>query len=379
MKKIINKIIIIFLFMQPFLDVLTSIQLNYNILNFYIASIIRILFMLFILIYMIIYKYDFKLILYMFIYAFIFALYLVFNHTLSLAINAIRIFYLPVLILFFNNEDINISKKQILILYLIYLLLLIIPSIFGISMDTSNLGDKELYLGLFNGGNELSGILLGLLPIIIVYSKDIKNIIVRIIYYLLIAISFVLVSTKTLFFGGVLVLIVYLFTRIKNKKILVGGIIGVILLSCVILPFTPVINNIKVTLDYYEIHNITDLFNIKTFDNVVYSRRLSYANNLLEEYNNSDLSNKLFGLSNINLLKDAELDLVDIFATIGLIGFIVYISIMIYIIYKYKLKGWYLFSFILFIIMSCFSGHILNKPLVAIYIALLFRLNKEVQ
>jgi hypothetical protein len=315
----------------------------------------------------------------MFIYAFIFALYLVFNHTFSLAINAIRIFYLPVLILFFNNEDINISKKQILILYLIYLLLLIIPSIFGISMDTSNLGDKELYLGLFNGGNELSGILLGLLPIIIVYSKDIKNIIVRIIYYLLIVISFVLVSTKTLFFGGVLVLIVYLFTRIKNKKILVGGIIGVILLSCVILPFTPVINNIKVTLDYYEIHNITDLFNIKTFDNVVYSRRLSYANNLLEEYNNSDLSNKLFGLSSINLLKDAELDLVDIFATIGLIGFIVYISIMIYIIYKYKLKGWYLFSFILFIIMSCFSGHILNKPLVAIYIALLFRLNKEVK
>ena len=377
MKKIINKLIIIFLFMQPFLDVITSIQINYNIFNFYITSIIRILFMLFILIYMIVYKYDLKLILCMFIYGLIFGLYLIFNHSISLAINAIRIFYLPVMILFFNNETLKISKKHILILYLIYLVLLIVPTIFGISLVNTDLGDKKIYLGLFSGGNELSGILLGLLPLIIVYSKDIKNIYLRIIYYLLIVISFILVSTKTLFFGGTIVLIIYLLTRIKNKKLLIGGVIGVILLSCVILPFTPVIKNIQITLDYYEIHNISDMFNIKTIDNVIYSRRLTYANNLLNEYKNSNTLNKLFGLSNINSLKDAELDLVDIFVTLGIIGFIVYLSIMIFIIHKYKLKGWYLFSFILFIIMSCFSGHILNKPLVAIYIGLLFNLNKE--
>ena len=115
MKKIINKLIIIFLFMQPFLDVITSIQINYNIFNFYITSIIRILFMLFILIYMIVYKYDLKLILCMFIYGLIFGLYLIFNHSISLAINAIRIFYLPVMILFFNNETLKICKKHILI------------------------------------------------------------------------------------------------------------------------------------------------------------------------------------------------------------------------------------------------------------------------
>ena len=67
MKKIIDKIIIIFLFLQPILDVITSIQIRYNIMSIYIASVIRVIFMLFILIYMIIYKYDFKLIILMYI------------------------------------------------------------------------------------------------------------------------------------------------------------------------------------------------------------------------------------------------------------------------------------------------------------------------
>jgi hypothetical protein len=50
-----------------------------------------------------------------------------------------------------------------------------------------------------------------------------------------------------------------------------------------------------------------------------------------------------------------------------------------YLLYKYRLKGIYLFSLILFIIMACLSGHILIKPAVAIYTALIFRLNKEVE
>ena len=187
MKRIIDKIIIIFLFIQPLLDILTSIQIRFNFLSVYISSILRVLFMLFILIYMIIYKYDIKIILLMFIYAIIELLYLYFGTSLSLLFNVIRIFYLPVLILFFSNYDIKINKKYILIIYLLYLLLLIIPSIFGFSFDIySGADDKKGFIGLFYGGNEVSGILLGMLPIVLVYLKDIKKIYLRIIYYILI-------------------------------------------------------------------------------------------------------------------------------------------------------------------------------------------------
>ena len=382
MKKIIDKLIIIFLFLQPLLDVLTSIQIRYSIFNVYISSVIRILFMLFILIYMIIYKYDFKLIILMFIYAFIDGSYLLLSHSASLVFNSIRIFYLPVLIMFFNNYELKIKKNYILIIYLIYMLLLLIPIIFGFSFDVySSLEDKKGFIGLFYGGNELSGILLGLLPIILVYLKDIK-IYFRIIYYVLIIATFILLSTKTLFIGGVLVLLVFLIKYLKkrkskNNKYIIGGIIGVLALLLIILPFSPVMTNIKITLDYYGVNNINQLFNIETIDNVIYSRRLSYANNLLNEYKASNIQSKLFGLTNINDIKDSELDLVDIYMTIGLVGFIVYMFIMIYLIKKYRLKDNYLFSLILFIIMSCFSGHILIKPAVAIYMALIFNLYKE--
>ncbi len=385
MKRIINKLIIIFLFMQPFLDVLTSFQIRFNILNIYISSIIRIVFLLFILIYMIIYKYDLKIILFMFIYGIIYGGYLLATNSFSLAFDAIRIFYLPVMIIFFNNEDIKIDKKKVLILYLIYMLLLLIPTMFGFSFDIYEVEkSKKGFIGLFYGGNELSGILLGLLPIILNYLQIVKKYYFRIIYYILIIFTFILVSTKTLFIGGILVLLIYLFKYILNKKTvnkkyIIGGIVGVLVFLVIALPYTPVMNNIKVTLDYYGINNITDMFNLKTIDNVIYSRRLSYASNLIDEYKNSPIDNKLFGLKNINNIKDSELDLIDTYMTIGLIGFIVYLIVMGYLLYKYRLKGIYLFSLILFIIMACLSGHILIKPAVAIYTALIFRLNKEVE
>ena len=42
-----------------------------------------------------------------------------------------------------------------------------------------------------------------------------------------------------------------------------------------------------------------------------------------------------------------------------------------------KLKGIYLFTFILSIMISLVTGHILNTPNVSIYVGLLFCLNKQ--
>ena len=383
MKKIIDKIIIIFLFIQPLLDVLTSIQIRYNFLSIYISSIIRVVFMLFVLIYMIIYKYDLKIIILLFIYGLIELGYLYFGSSLSLLFNVIRIFYLPVMILFFSKYDININKKYILIIYLMYLLLLLIPTVCGFSFDIyTGADDKKGFIGLFYGGNELSGILLGMLPIILIYLKDIKKIYLRVIYYVLIVATFILVSTKTLFLGGILVLLVFLYRyiknkRIKNKKGIILSIVGVLLLVLIILPYTPVMNNIKITLNYYGINEPKDVFSLYALDNVVFSRRLSYADNLFNEYSNSSIQNRLLGLPTVNTIKDSEIDLVDIFVTIGLIGLIIYVFIMTYLIRHEKMKFEYKLSLILFIVMSLFSGHILIKPAVSIYMGLIYNLNKE--
>ena len=383
MKKIIDKIIIIFLFIQPLLDVLTSIQIRYNFLSVYISSIIRVLFMLFVLIYMIIYKYDLKIIILLFIYGIIELGYLYFGSSISLLFNVIRIFYLPVMILFFSKYDIKINKKYILIIYLMYLLLLLIPTVCGFSFDIyTGADDKKGFIGLFYGGNELSGILLGMLPIILIYLKDIKKIYLRVIYYVLIVATFILVSTKTLFLGGILVLLVFLYRyiknkRIKNKKGIILSIVGVLLLVLIILPYTPVMNNIKITLNYYGINEPKDVFSLYALDNVIFSRRLSYADNLFNEYSNSSIQNRLLGLSTVNTIKDSEIDLVDIFVTIGLIGIIIYVFIMTYLIRHEKMKFEYKFSLILFIVMSLFSGHILIKPAVSIYMGLIYNLNRE--
>ena len=115
-------------------------------MSIYIASVIRVIFMLFILIYMIIYKYDFKLIILMFIYGLIEGSYILLTNNIPVLFNAIKIFYLPVLLIFFSNYELKIEKKYILIIYLIYMLFLVVPTICGFSFDVYN--HIQIYLKL---------------------------------------------------------------------------------------------------------------------------------------------------------------------------------------------------------------------------------------
>ena len=56
---------------------------------------------------------------------------------------------------------------------------------------------------------------------------------------------------------------------------------------------------------------------------------------------------------------------------------IIYLIFMIDGFRKSKLKEHYLLSIILFILMSLTSGHVLIRPMVSIYMALIFILNKN--
>ena len=388
-KEKLNKIIITFLLLNPLIDILTAMQLTNNIGFISISTLVRGLFFLAMLVY--IYKsnfnkkYLFIFIIYMFLtlsYNFIFT-----KNSMSLELaNLILIFYLPISILFFNNIDNKkINDKLIIILYLIYINLIIIPYFFGIGHNAySVLQNKKGYIGLFYSGNEISAIIIGLLPIVFNYIINIKNYILKIIIIIDTILAVIIMGTKTLFIGFFIVLLYYFIKyfksfNIKKKIISLIVLISLILITIIIAPKLSVFNNLFITLSYYKIDNILDMFNLKNINNVIFSTRLTYLKNVNDVFIKSSKYVLLYGMgrTGLNNIKDIEIDIFDIFYSIGIFGSIIYIILMIYAFKKVHLRKQYKFSFFLFIIMSLFSGHILIKPMVSIYIAILLTLNRN--
>ncbi|MBR6073113.1 MAG: O-antigen ligase family protein [Bacilli bacterium] len=378
MKKYL---IYILLFMQPVIDIFASFQIRYfnNIPS--ISAIIRLAILLVMVLYILFKKNkkDYILLLITFIFFIISAIHF---HSISAVLNVVKILFLPISILFFVRYDKDINKNMIVYVYVTYLLLVIVPTLLGLNFNVYAPDEaKKASLGLFYGGNELSAILLGYLPIVLVYSKEYK-LYERIILYILILLSFTFIGTKTLFLGAILVLLIMFIYKIINKSIKLNKYaivitIGILIVGAVILPFTPIAKNLKITLDYYNIHSIKDV-NISTIDNVIYSKRLTYASNLMDDYGKQDLRHRLLGVGTITI-KDSEIDIIDMIYIIGIVGIIFYLLVMIFIVKDNKLHNVYLLSFILFILMSCFSGHIFMKPNVLIYIGLLFNLNNKIK
>ena len=187
-EKKFNLLVIVFMLIQPLLDVITSIQINNNINAISISLIIRGLFFLIVLYYLL--KNKERKFLFLFLVYFLLAIsyQLAFtkNNFIVEISNIIQIFYLPILILFFNKyNNKNISDKFVLILYFIYLNLILVPYLFGIGYDiTSRYVNKKGFFGLFYFGNEISGILIGLLPIVLNYVIKANNYILKFVFYL---------------------------------------------------------------------------------------------------------------------------------------------------------------------------------------------------
>lgn len=391
MKKFLDKFVLFFILLSPVLDVLTSFQINNNLGSIYISHVVRGLLFLFSIIYLLKNKTNIKTIIFLFIYFVISGIdILIFkkNTMFTELVNILNIFYLPVLILFFkkyDNEKIN--DNLIYLVFVLYISFIVLPVLFNIgnkSYDQNKIG----YIGLFNAGNEISSLLVGLLPIIVSNLKNIKSIVIRIVTVLLIITTAIMVATKILFIGIIIVFGYYLIKYIiKNFKKMHTAlkisifVLPILLITTLVIFNTkiPVIHNLKVALDFYKVDEVSDMFSVKNIDNIVFSKRLTYLKRSSIKYSKSNLETKAFGFGKAKLLKirDIEIDVFDIFFSIGIIGFISYIILMIYALCKTKLKGPYLFSFILFITISLLSGHVLNRPMVSIFIALLFILNKN--
>lgn len=393
-KNNINKIVAVFLILQPFLDIITGICIHTLKINFTIGIIVRVLFLLFIsFIVLFIFKKKKIIIPYLII-----GLYFIFyiigtilykdsNYIFEIQ-NLVKVFYFPLLFvsLYSIKDYIRISNMTLFTVIFLYLILLFIPTLLGVGYKSYEI-TKAGTLGFFNSANEISGIISMSTPImfIIFYeSKKIIPITLLIIMYLMVIL---MIGTKTpllslLITIGISILYLWRYLiKTKQIKYIVISVLLILFLSfglVLVFPKTNFYKNIRTHLDYLKLDNITDVFkDEKLVDHFVFSSRIKFLKNKSKIYNNSNTYQKLFGIGYINNNKETkmiEMDYFDIFFSHGIIGFLIFLSIFIYMISliltnknKYSYQSIMKYTSLFFIILLAFlTGHILIAPSVSL-------------
>ena len=303
-------------------------------------------------------------------------------------ISMTKIFYFPILVLFFSvyqNELVN--KKLIVYLATTFLFLYLLPYPFNLGHNLSEIyPNKYLYLSYFYVGNELANIFILLLPVAFEYFIDKKSKLL-IPFGILTIFMLLLLGTKTMYLS-VLILVGYFIwhyrldwkERFQCYRIyFISGFIGLVILIGIFIPRSDFYQNIKTTLDFYQVDSLKDVFNLETIDNIVYSNRLDFLKDVHQVYQDSSWDKWIFGIGKrtINTIKDIEIDMFDIFYAIGIYGTILYIGLFVFAVKTANLKGIYQFIFYLMLIISCFTGHILLSPMTSTYLAILVGVNKN--
>ena len=408
-----TNILLIYLFSQPFLDLVTSICLNILNINLTVGIVVRVLFLIF-LAFMFIFNSKSETKKKKFLYLIIISLYLIIFFTQILLLkgtdvlfyelsNTIRCFYFPILLIllidYLEKEKIEIKEKVWHYLFMIYIILISIPTITNTGFNGYTQG-KIGNIGWFNSSNEISAIISLLLPLFMNSLKTIKNKLILVIeLFITLYVIFNLGSKIVILSLGIIILYYgykYIRKLISNKEKKKIGLLTTCLVICLVVasifvPRTNFYKNIKIHLDFLEVDNAVEVFtNPKVFDHFIFSSRLTFLENTYSNYMNSNLSEKILGIGYIEnygtdnvSLKMIEMDPFDILFRHGILGFIIYfipfICALIEIKDKFKMnkeksKVVLIMSVIIGIILMCLSGHVLTSPAVSIYLSVVMML-----
>lgn len=380
MNKKLNLLVIIFLLLNPILDVTSFLNLPFSI-------IIRSLFLAGIVLYLFINKKELKLLIPLLIFNIISFIYQYFYLKFGLIETVSSIFkflYLPVSILFFKNYSLAAEKSKIETIILItYLGIYLFSYLFKIGANAYLPTDgKSGFKGLFSSINEFSAIIVCLLPIAVNYLRSKKNYIVLIIILICSSIASLLIGTKVLM-GGIIFTILYLIWNEKNfflrqsKKIkimVISLFVILITISGFLFTKTRTYKNMQVQQDFFKVDNI---FSLEFINRVIYNDRLTFLDDNYTYYKNQNIDKKLLGISiNNNDIKMVEIDIFDILFRYGIVGIILFVSSIITINFK-EIKVYDKISMILLVIISLTSGHVLIYPAVSIYFSLAVAKDKE--
>lgn len=419
-----------FLFFLPILDVLSSITTRFypNIMSLgMIVKGIAILISMFYLIFINKSKYK-KLTNYYLLSIFIFIiLYFIlkidllnYEYFLNECTYLFKFLYFPIMFITLLNlfSEYELKKELIndimIANLLMYLGLIIIPSIFNIGFN-SYVGGNLGSIGFFYSANEISTILLLLFPFTYLFLN--KNNVIYLIVSILSLICLNMVGTKVSLFGTI-ILSFLAFSSILFKKQKINDKSVVLSLGILVISFSFLFNG-------YAMHNlkgnINDKFDNKieentetifdtlieeveieeqekieeknefkeTFDKImliVFSERNIYLKNTNYLYKkNFDIKTLLTGIgfSNTERIRDyhiektIEIDILDIFYHFGILSILIFILPFILIIYnlfknkRFNIEIFYLLMVIgLTLGISSFAGHVYMAPAVSIYVVL---------
>lgn len=406
LEKLTPNIVIIFLYIQPFLDILAAFLIKNNISNF-ITSGIRILFMLYMLIYITITNYKEKkktitylslLVLCIIVHTFGMFHYKGPDILITEIKTTISTYYSIFLLISFSvlYRENTLKKIHLRNIFYMYLILTFIPNILGIGFDSywhSKLGSA----GWFYSANVLGSILIILLPMVISEIKKLKPIYIIVTIIMIIYVIFS-IGTKTPVLGLILLiglnLILFIYKMIKQKekkKIIITSITLFIMLitGIIIIPKTSFYKNLEIHLNYIIKEQNYKITSIEFLDNFIFSERLSMEKDARKIYTKSPLLEKIFGIGyveNYNTSKEREkiieIDYFDILYREGIVGFILYFIPIIYIIIK-TLKNIKItqenINIIgvssLIVFLAFFQGHIFITPAISIFVALILVIN----
>ena len=402
-KKNFNIILLIFILLQPILDVITGIGIHTWHTNITIGIVVRMLFLVFVL-YSVVFVYKRKksLIFYaiLVIYGILYmAGMLIYKDGVGLfsEIQGLcRVFYFPILLisLYSMKDEIKISKMTLMVILITYLVCILVPNCLNLGFKTYEI-TKAGTLGFFNSANEISGIISILTPIMILILVNKKKILLTLIIGLIYLYVILTIGTKTpLLSLGITIFFTYLWfihQEIKLKRVKRVAISIILLLIFIagmilILPKTNFYKNIETHLEFLEVDNITEVFkDKKLIDHFIFSERLTFLENRYKDYRDENNYLQLFGIGYLKDGKDTkaiEMDYFDIYYSQGLIGFIIYFGIYGYFFYlimkrrkKLDFTQYMLYiSVVLSVLLSFVTGHIITAPAVSILLIVLLLL-----
>ncbi len=391
LKKInVNNLIMLFIIMQPIIDIITSLLVRNVSSTFTLGIFVRTIFMISIVLYAFFNSeksYRTKMLIYygaIFIYSIIF-LFTMYKENGTNMIFAqikglVKTFYFPIVLValypLMKQKKIEVEDKTFIYALLGYTLTIFLAKIFNIAYPTYSIGLNVGTTGLFFAANEI-GIVMAILVIFLfnnLFLKKVDNIKDKIIYIVslfLYVYSILEMGTKVPILGFIgMIAIIFIICIIRfftvEKKFYLKKIVELVTLMTIIgilLPYTAVGINVEKNygIKFFKLSNSVQEGKVeekqekveeppKKFNNteevttaVVSSRNLFLKMNL-DLYKNSSFINKIVGIGYVDNsegqfkdIKTIEIDYFDIFILQGIFGAILFfipIAVILFLILK---------------------------------------------
>lgn len=304
-----------------------------------------------------------------------------------------RTFFFPIVLLTLYNlyleSRLKVNSIYMSLILICYLAFILIPMITRTGFD-SYAYSKVGTVGWFHSSNEIGGILSILFPFLFQNLLNQKKWIL-LIGICIISVIYFAIGTKVPILSILLTFVIYgllycvqMMQKQKWKQLSCFGIIiGIAIGSLLfVVPKTSFYKNIKLHLEFLDIHKVSDLLTIDKIDHFVFSERIQFLENTLESYEIAPINQKLLGIGYIeNYATDTvntkliEMDYYDVWFRHGIIGSVMYFFPFILILGKIyqKIKTCYAINYIvsilIILLLSLFSGHIITAPSVSILVA----------